>query len=106
MSTNTRGRGEGSKNVAATGTPEQLSAVKKLMGKAVITARPANTGPIAVGFSNAVRAGAGVEVGALVNPGESIEIEAPDLSQIWIDAKVNGEGVSFMYFMHFEPIGG
>lgn len=107
MATNTKGRGEGGKNVTTHGTPVQLVSTKTQMGAVVITARPANTGVIAVGFSNAVRAVAGGEVGATLKANASITIPGvADLSQIWIDATVDGEGVSFTYFTPLEVYGG
>jgi hypothetical protein len=106
MATNIRGRGEGSKNVAVAGTPEKLSATKKLCGEVVITARPGNAGIVAVGFSNAVRATPAAEIGAIIQAGGGFTLSVPDISQVWIDASVSGEGVSFTYLIPLEVAGG
>lgn len=84
---------EDSKAVAAAGTPVQLQ--NHPCSSVLITARIANTKPIAVGFSNAVRAGAGTEVGFTIKPGESREIPCANTNDFWIDAQVNGEGISY-----------
>lgn len=86
---------EGSKAVAAAGTAERLTSASNPCSSVIITARAANTKSIAWGFSNAVEGGAGAEVGACIKPGESIEVKCGNTNEIWIDAQVNGEGVSF-----------
>lgn len=86
---------EGGKSVAAAGTPVQLSSTSIKCSAVVITARKGNTGSVAYGFDNTVRATAGSEVGAILTPGSSVAIDTRDVSNIWIDASVNGEGVGF-----------
>ncbi len=88
--------GQGSKNIAVAGTPAALAA-STACTSVIITARKGNTKEIAYGFSNAVRATAGSEIGAQLQPGESVTLYVTNLSLIWIDAQVNGEGVSFTY---------
>lgn len=92
-----RSNGEGSKNVAAAGTPEKLLAASTPCSEVAVTARPGNTGKIAVGFSAAVRAAAGGEVGAILSPGDTISVPVGNVNQVYIDATVNGEGVSFLF---------
>ncbi len=89
------GGSEGSKNVAAAATPETIVAVSTPCRRVIITARAGNTKPIAYGFSNAVRATAGAEVGAQLAAGASVSLPVADALLVWIDAQVNGEGVSF-----------
>lgn len=92
--------GDGSKNVAAAGTAEQLSTVSTAIRWLAITARPGNTGKIAVGAST-VRATAGSERGVLLAAGETVRLEpdhgVDDLAQVWVDATVSGNGVTFAY---------
>lgn len=90
---------EGSKDVAVAGTPEELVAVSTPCSWVVITARRGNGGQIAYGGSNAVDATVGSEVGAVLAAGQSVSIPVADLQDIWIDASVGGEGVSFTYFV-------
>lgn len=86
---------EGSKDVAVPATPVQLSATSIRCSAVVITARPGNTGSIAYGQTNAVRATVGAEVGALLAPGTSVTYPIWDVQEIWIDAAIAGNGVSF-----------
>jgi hypothetical protein len=88
--------GQGNKAVTNAGTPLQLAAATACRA-VVITARIGNTKEVAIGFSNAVRATAGSELGMCLQPGTSVAIAVSDLSLIWVDAQVNGEGVSFTY---------
>lgn len=89
--------GEGSKDVAVAGTPEQLSATSQLCLGVALTARAGNTGAIAYGFSNAVRATAGSEIGAQLAAGASVFLPITDLVHVWLDAEVSGDGVSYSY---------
>lgn len=90
------GGGQGNKVVAAAGTPVALAAATPCRA-VVITARIGNTKEVAVGFSNTVRATSGAEIGMQLQPGQSISIAVTDLSLIFIDAQVNGEGVSYTF---------
>jgi hypothetical protein len=89
--------GQGNKVVAAPATALQLVAGATPCTTVIVTARVGNTKEIAYGFSNAVRATAGAEVGAQLQPGDSVSLRVSDVSKIWIDAQVAGEGVSFTY---------
>lgn len=84
-----------SKNVAAAGTPERLSATSIRCSAVVVTARPGNTGTIAYGQTNAVRATAGSEVGSTLAAGQSVTYPIFDAMELWIDTEINGEGVSY-----------
>lgn len=88
--------GQGSKNVTTAATPLALAA-STACRVVVITARTGNTKEIAIGWSNAVRATAGSEIGLTLAPGASIAIAVTDLSLLFIDAQVSGEGCSFTY---------
>lgn len=88
--------GEGQQEVAAAATPEQLAANQACTSVA-ITAQIGNTKQVAIGFSNAVRATAGAEIGMQLQPGDTVVYNVDNLNKIWVDAQVNGEGVSFTY---------
>ena len=90
--------GQGGKNVTTAATPLALAASTPCRA-VVITARPGNTGKIAVGFSNAVRATAAAELGLVLAAGASVALAVTDLSLLFVDATVNGEGVSFTYLV-------
>lgn len=86
---------QGHKDVTTAGTPVRLSDTSVVCYGVAITADGNNTGRIAFGFSNAVRAATGGEVGPSLGAGESVFIPINDARKTWIDAAVNGEGVGF-----------
>lgn len=88
----------GRKVVAAAGTPLALlaqSAASKCKW-VIVTALNANTSPVAVGGA-AVVAAAGTETGVVLGPGDAVTIAVSDVSLVFVDSRVNGEGVSFAY---------
>jgi hypothetical protein len=91
------GEGQGGLNVAAAGTPQQLEGASTPCSLLYLTARTGNTKNIAWGFTNAVRATAAAEIGAVLTPGEPVVIPVSNVQNVWIDATVSGEGVSFSY---------
>ena len=86
---------EGSKDVAVAATPEKLAAASTPCLGVAITARNSNTGNMAYGFSNAVRATDNAEVGAQLQPGASVFIPINNLNLVWLDAEVGTDGVSY-----------
>lgn len=84
------------KVVTTAGTAVALSATKLRCENVVITAESDNTGIIAVGNSDVVAA-EGSQKGAILTPLGSIRVGVGDLSKIYIDATVNGDGVTFAY---------
>lgn len=87
--------GDGRKTVTTAGTAEALAGSTPCK-KVVITAMIANTGNIAIGGSTVVALEANRR-GALLMAGGSVAIEIDNLSKIYIDSEVNGEGVNFYY---------
>lgn len=93
------GMGDGEQSVTAAGTAEALSATSVECIWVIITAKAANTGSVYFGGStvDATR-------GTPLLPGESAGIPGItpynlyDLALIYVDAAVNGEGVTFTYF--------
>lgn len=89
--------GDGRKVVAAAGTPEKLSASSVPVIDVEIRALDANTKPVAVGAST-VKAKAAEARGRLLKAGEVVKLEGlGNLNKIFVDAEVNGEGVTYFY---------
>lgn len=87
---------DGRKVVAAGGTAEALTSTKTRVHSVDITAEADNTGVIVVGGSTVVAALA-TRRGTPLNAGDTKTYLDVDLSQIYIDATVNGDGVTFDY---------
>lgn len=85
----------GSKNVSSAGTAETLGASVAIK-RVFITARRNNQGEIVFGGSNA-KAAIGVRVGTPLSPGDTQIVEINDLSKVYIDAEVSGDGISYTY---------
>lgn len=85
----------GRKVVAAAGTALAIAAAGKIFSKVIITALTTNTGVIAIGDAT-VLATAGSENGALLKTGNAaITLRDVDLSKVFVDASVNGEGITW-----------
>lgn len=87
---------ENRKTVAVPGTPERVSNTDNPCSWVVLSAESDNAGVIAWGFSNAVRATPGGQVGGLLSAGQSVSVPVNMASLLWIDAAVAGDGVSFV----------
>ena len=85
----------GTKTVTTAGTRVQLSSTWAQCKEVVITAYQANTGVMAIGDSNVVAA-SGSERGATINAAQTEYLHDVNLSSIYIDSTVNGEGVSWV----------
>jgi hypothetical protein len=86
----------GQKNVTTAGTPECLSPVSVLVKagtKLTVIAKPPNTGYIYFANTQA-ECTAGVYFESLM-PGLAHSFAVQDAQNIWIDASVSGEGVSW-----------
>ena len=79
------------KNVTTAGTREQLHADLSCQEVTVIAKR-ANTGYIYVGGSDVSSAVYGAELAAL----DSITLPVSNLNELYIDATVSGEGISYV----------
>ena len=84
--------GDGSQNVTTAGTRVQLTTTATNAFYVIITAKVANTGTIWVGGST-VADGRGIPLVAL----QSVKIDIDDISLIYLDASVSGEGVTFAF---------
>jgi hypothetical protein len=87
--------------VATSGTPAQFSTGSKACLSVTATALSSNTGVVVVGGADVVAA-VGTRKGAALEKGQSAKWTAEfdgvdDLNQLYLDAAVSGEGVSFAY---------
>lgn len=88
--------GDGLKLVATAGTAVQLAAATAVR-KVTIQARPENTDVVVVGASTVVAA-SGTRRGIALLPGASVTLNVKDLSDLYVDAVTNNDGVSYVYF--------
>lgn len=86
---------DGRATVSTAGSAEALGSTTTIK-KITVQAFTSNTDVIAVGASTVVAA-AGTERGVLLFPSQSAVLTNNDLADIFIDSRVNGEGVSFFY---------
>lgn len=86
--------GSGQETVAVAGTCVQLSEESLSILSVTVKALATNGGNIYVG-DETVDATSGFVLAA----GESVSMDVDDLSDVYIDADVNGEGVSFIYLL-------
>ena len=84
----------GRKTVTAVGKAERLSSVSLFVSHVDVFALDANTDRVHVGCQN-VRADTGLESGWPLTAKESVTFTTVDLMDIWLDAAVAGEGVSW-----------
>ena len=83
------------KLVTSAGTAEQLPFVEIPYDREVtIKALPANTGTIYVG--NSKPEAENTSVGFPLDAGDALELKIDNLSKLWIDASVSGEGVAWI----------
>jgi hypothetical protein len=87
--------GDGRKTVTTAGTAVQLATVPQRANSTCVTALSTNTGTVCVGAST-VLAAAGTRRGTPLTAGQSVTFNC-DATLLWLDATVNGEGVSFSY---------
>lgn len=90
------GIGHGVTTVTAAGTDEVLAG-STACKRVTIQAQTDNTGKIAVGASG-VDATVATGDGVLLDAGDVFELDIDDLSKIYIDATVSGDGVRYCYF--------
>lgn len=89
--------GHGRKTVTTAGTPVALAASATPSRRVTIMALDTNTGQIAIGGSGVVAASGATRTGVILNAGDTYELDINDLSKIYLDATVSGEGASFAY---------
>jgi hypothetical protein len=84
----------GRKTVATAGTAVQLGP-SEAVSAVSITAFKGNTGVICVGGKGVIAA-EGTRTGKPLLASESVSIPTDDVGDVYIDATVNGEGVSWL----------
>lgn len=93
----------GFKDVTAAGTAEPLVATKTMVVSVIVYAKPANTGSIYVGPSDVDSADTDKTYAILAAGEDQERTSVPgtifDLSKVYIDSSVNGEGVTFEYWV-------
>jgi hypothetical protein len=87
---------DGSATVTTAGTAVPLISSPTPCISVAICAKTTNTGVIAVGGATVV-ASASTRRGIPLSPGDSVSFDIADASQIYIDATVNGDGVTYTY---------
>jgi len=87
--------GDGNKSVTTAGTAVVLS-TSIASKKVTITANINNSGIICVGASTVVANQTGRR-GTPLFPGDSLSLEISNVGLIYIDATVNGDGVTYTY---------
>jgi len=80
----------GQKNVTTAGTRAVLGTSQAILS-ITITAKLTNTGNIYVGNSSVTSSN-----GAILSAGDSLSLDTNDISNVYIDSDVNGEGVSYI----------
>jgi hypothetical protein len=86
----------GQKNVPTAGTAVRLPNIQIPNGfKAVIMAKPGNTGYIYLGTSKAGAEDTSTRFDRL-EPGDSISLQITTLELVWVDASADGDGVSWI----------
>jgi len=84
--------------VATAGTAVQLSTTQTSCLSLSITAETNNTGLIAVGDASVVAAaGTQTNVLAILNAGDTISVDINNLTHIYLDSTVSGDGVAYGY---------
>lgn len=97
--------GHGRAVVAASGTEVQLDADSGILVSDVwITPLDGNTGVVVVGgpgvtagADDTTRTGVALPVPSTALSVAPLHLEVDDLGKVWVDAKDNGDGVSFTY---------
>lgn len=87
----------GSATVTTAGTRVQLTTASTVSKRLDVMAKDTNTGIITVGGTAVVAASTG-RTGIALTAGQSYTFYVDDVSDVYIDSTVNGEGVSFVYF--------
>ena len=89
--------GQGRKVVTTAGTPVVLAS-STIIKSVTIQAEKDNTSDVTVGGLGVVGALA-TRQGIYLSPGDSIDLTIDNLASVYVDALVNGEGVTFIYFV-------
>ena len=83
--------------VAAAGTRVQLTTASTPCSWVTVVALTGNTGQVNVGDIGVVAAAGATERGVPLLAGDSVTLPVRDASSLWLDSRVNGEGVTYLY---------
>jgi hypothetical protein len=86
--------GSGRQTVATAGTAVSLAS-SATIGSIIIVAEFDNTGVMCVGDSGVI-ADEATRIGIPLNPADATIIVIDDISKIWLDTTVNGDGVTYL----------
>lgn len=89
-------RGQGRATVASAGTANRVTTTSTDITEVILTAETDNTGIIAVGGAGVIAALA-TRTGTPLLAGESIVLAEDNLTNIWIDSTVTGDGVTYQW---------
>ena len=87
---------DGRKVVTAAGTAEALESSSRGVEMVIIVAETNNTGVMAVGGSGVI-ASLTTRTGVPLLAGEPVTLFNVDLGNVYVDATVNGDGVTYVY---------
>lgn len=88
----------GRKTVSSAGTAEALSSVSIGIKGCVVCAEDSNTGTISVGGQNGTVAVEPTRTGIYLLTADCAMIPVNDLSNIYVNSTINGDGVTFGYY--------
>lgn len=92
------GIGNGRGICDAAGTANQITTTTTPCKVIVFTAETNNTGAVVLGGSTTVDETIGTRSGTPLFAGDSMTMEIDDISKVYIDANVTGDGCTFTYF--------
>lgn len=84
------------KTVTTAGTAVKLNSSSLPVRRAVVCALATNTGQVVVGGAGVIAA-VGTRNSPYLNAGDTLELGAVDLTNVYIDSTVNSEGVTVYY---------
>ncbi len=92
--------GCGKKTVAKVSTPEALVSTPTSYKKVIITPLMSNTGAfVVIGNSTTVSTPLASVNAVIISTPNSITIQGDDLQEIYVGVRVDGDGVSYTYFL-------
>lgn len=83
--------------VTSAGTRVQLTSTNTPCGWVLVTALTSNTSQVNVGGIDVVAATGATERGIPLLAGDSVKLPVTNASSLYIDSRVNGEGVIWQY---------
>lgn len=88
---------DGRQVVASAGTRVALTSTSTPCSWVMVIALTSNTMQVNVGDNGVVAATGATERGVPLSAGDSVVLPVNDASKVFIDSRVNGEGVTYLY---------